>query len=53
MKTTSDSGSPAGEFNLRGAVDQANILKGAQTITFGPTVFATAQTIDLTSARSC
>ena len=49
VKTTSDSGAPAGEFNLRGAVDQANILKGAQTITFGPTVFATAQTIDLTS----
>jgi hypothetical protein len=49
VKTTSDSGAPDGEFNLRGAIDMANILNGAQTITFDPTVFATAQTIRLTA----
>ncbi len=49
VKTTSDSTAPAGEFNLRGAIDLANILTGAQTITFDPTVFATAQTIGLTA----
>ncbi len=51
VKTTGDSGAPAGEFDLRGAVDLANVLAGAQTITFDPTVFATAQTITLTQGR--
>ena len=49
VETTSDRGAPAGEFDLRGAVDLADVLTGARTITFDPTVFATAQTIVLTA----
>ena len=41
-------GSPLGTLDLRGAVDLADVLPGAQTITFDPTVFASAQTITLT-----
>ncbi len=42
-------GDQPGKLDLRGAVNLANILTGAQTITFDPTVFATAQTIPLTA----
>ena len=38
---------PVGRADLREAVNLANVLAGAQTITFDPTVFATAQTITL------
>ena len=42
---------PAGKLDLRGAVDLADVLPGAHTITFDPTVFASAQTITLTSGQ--
>ncbi len=42
---------PLGELDLRGAVNLANIQSGTQTITFDPTVFATAQTITLTQGQ--
>jgi hypothetical protein len=48
VQTTDDDGAPATEFDLRGAIDMANIQGGSQTVTFSPTVFATAQTITLT-----
>ena len=48
VQSTGDSGAPAGGFDLRGAVGMAEILGGSRTITFSPTVFATAQTITLT-----
>ncbi len=47
--TADGSGNQPGKLDLRGAVNLADVLKGAQTITFDPTVFATAQTILLTS----
>jgi hypothetical protein len=37
--------------SLRWAVDQANSLVGADTITFDPSVFATSQTIPLTAGQ--
>ena len=36
-------GAPAGELDLRGAVDLADIQPGAATITFDPTVFDAAR----------
>ena len=52
VNTTSDGiASPAGELNLRQAVNLANVLTGAQTITFDPTVFASPQTITLTGGQ--
>ena len=52
FNTTADGGGcPLGELDLRGAIDLANILSGAQTITFDPTVFANAQTITLTMGQ--
>jgi Bacterial Ig-like domain (group 3) len=47
---TTDTGqsAPAGELDLRSAVDLANSLGGNETITFDPTVFAANQTITLT-----
>ncbi len=48
VNTTSDSAaSPLGELSLRQAVNLANVYSGAPTITFNPTLFATAQTITL------
>ena len=47
--TADGSGNQPGKLDLRGAVDLADVLTGAQTITFDPTVFATAQTIMLTA----
>ena len=47
--TADGSGNQPGKLDLRGAVDLADVLTGAQTITFDPTVFATAQTIVLTA----
>ncbi len=50
VNTTIDgTGSPPGDLSLRQAVNLANALGGAETITFDPTVFATAQTITLTA----
>src|SRR5262249_30496487 len=52
VNTTSDgTGSPAGDLSLRQAVNLANALTGAQSITFDATVFATPQTITLTSGQ--
>jgi parallel beta-helix repeat protein len=47
--TADGSGDQPGKLDLRGAVDLADVLKGAQTVTFDPTVFAAAQTILLTA----
>jgi hypothetical protein len=47
--TADGSGNQPGKLDLRGAVDLADVLTGAQTITFDPTVFAKAQTIVLTA----
>ena len=48
VNTTIDSpSSPFGDLSLRQAVNLANALNNAQTITFDTTVFATAQTITL------
>jgi len=44
-------GSPSGDLSLRQAVNLANMLDVAETITFGSTVFATAQTITLTQGQ--
>ncbi len=51
VQSTGDGGTPAGEFDLRGAIDMAGFLGGVQAITFAPTVFATAQTINLTAGQ--
>ena len=52
VNTTADGGGcPLGKLDLRGAVDLADVLPGAHTITFDPTVFASAQTIALTSGQ--
>ena len=52
VNTSADSnGSPLGTLDLPGAVDLADVLPGAQTITFDPTVFASAQTITLSSGQ--
>jgi hypothetical protein len=44
-----DNGGSLGVLDLRGAIDLAEARGGAQTITFDPAIFATAQTITLTS----
>ena len=44
-------GCPLGTLDLRGAIDLANILPGANTITFDPTFFSGAQTITLTGSQ--
>src|SRR5262249_46400223 len=41
----------AGQTDLRQAIVQANTSGGAETITFDPKVFATPQTIALTSGQ--
>ncbi len=52
VNTTADgSASSPGELSLRQAVALADSLGGFQTIAFDPTVFATAQTITLTSGE--
>ena len=52
VNTTSDgTGSASGELSLRQAVNLANVLGVAGTITFDPTVFASAQTITLTGTQ--
>ena len=43
--------SPSGDLSLRQAINLANVLPGNQTITFDPTVFASAQTITLTQGQ--
>jgi CSLREA domain-containing protein len=55
VDTTSDAdlqgcSADANDCSLRGAINLANTLGGAQTITFDSSVFSTAQTITLTSA---
>ncbi len=47
VTATGDNGAPAGQLDLRGAVDLANIQAVAEPITFDPTAFATPQTITL------
>ncbi len=50
VNTTLDGvGSPAGELSLRQAVNLANVLGAATTITFDPIAFAAHQTIALTA----
>ena len=49
--TAGSAGSPLGTLNLPGAVDLADVLPGANTITFDPTVFASVQTITLTGTQ--
>jgi fibronectin-binding autotransporter adhesin len=51
VAVTGDAGAPAGEFDLRGAVNVADIQQGPQTITFASTVFNTPQTITLTAGQ--
>jgi fibronectin-binding autotransporter adhesin len=51
VTATGDAGAQEGEFDLRGAVNEANIQSGAQTITFAPSVFSTSQTITLTGGQ--
>ena len=52
VNTTSDGiASAAGDLNLRQAVNLANVLTGAQSIGFDPTVFASPQTITLTGGQ--
>ena len=52
VNTTIDgTGSPSGDLSLRQAVNLANALGAAETITFDPTVFATPQTITLTQGQ--
>ncbi len=52
VNTTSDGASSAsGELSLRQAVNLANALGSAETITFDPTVFASARTITLTQGQ--
>ena len=48
---TDAAGSPAGKLSLRQAVNLANVLDVAETITFDSTVFATAQTITLAQGQ--
>ena len=51
VNTTADGDGPLGKLDLRGAVDLSDLLPGAHTITFDPTVFASAQTITLTAGQ--
>src|SRR5262249_56723587 len=49
VKTTGDSGAPPAEFDLRGAINIANLQTSSSAITFDPAVFGTTpQTITLT-----
>ena len=50
---TTAGGSPTafGKLSLPGAVNLANVLPGGGTITFDPTLFSTAQTINLSSGQ--
>jgi hypothetical protein len=49
--TTDGTGVPLGQFDLRAAVNLADVDTGANTITFDPSVFAKAQTITLASGQ--
>ncbi len=49
--TTDGAGSPLGDLSLRQAIALANVATTAQTITFSPTVVATAQTITLSQGE--
>jgi hypothetical protein len=49
VTTTGDNGAPSGRLDLREAVNLANVLDAAATITFDPTAFAAHQTISLTA----
>ena len=52
VDTTSDgTGSPLGILSLRQAVNLANVVDGAATITFAPTIFTAHQTITLTGSQ--
>ncbi len=52
VNTTIDSaGSPSGDLSLRQAVNLANLLDSAETITFDPKAFASAQTITLAGSQ--
>ena len=51
VTSTGDNGAPSGKLDLRGAVDLADVLDAAETITFDPTVFAQQQTITLTQGQ--
>jgi fibronectin-binding autotransporter adhesin len=52
INTTGDgTSSTSGVLSLRQAVELANVVDGAATITFAPTVFAAHQTIALTSGQ--
>ena len=52
VNTTSDGGgSDFGKLSLRQAINLANVLPSADTITFEPSVFATSQTIPLTAGQ--
>jgi hypothetical protein len=46
-----DNGASPGVLDLRAAIDLADVMGGARTITFDPAVFATAQTITLTAGQ--
>ncbi len=49
VNTTGDfTSGPSGELSLRQAINLANLVNEAETITFDPNVFATPQTITLT-----
>ncbi len=49
--TTDGTGSASGELSLRQAVNLANVLDVAETITFDSTVFGTPRTITLTQGQ--
>ena len=52
VNTTSDgTGSLPGDLDLRQAVNLANVIGAAATITFDPTIFAAHQTIRLTAGQ--
>jgi len=52
VNTTSDGGgSDFSKLSLRQAINLANVLPSADTITFDPSVFATSQTIPLTAGQ--
>jgi hypothetical protein len=49
--TVGGTGSPFGDLSLRQAVNLADTLAGASSISFSPTAFASAQTITLTTGQ--
>jgi fibronectin-binding autotransporter adhesin len=51
VAVTGDAGAPAAEFDLRGAINVADLQGVAATITFSPTVFAAPETITLTAGQ--